>query len=493
MNLTEKTETLDLFPNTKDLSDENLVLLKKPANPDPVAETKWNECLIVIKDNTSEQAYNTWFKPVQAIRYQDNLLTVQVPSHFFSEWIDAHYSDLVKSTLKRVFGEVVRLQYEVVVDSTLEIEETKATMKIPAFKFQNQAHQTNKQVENADFNTGLNPKYNLENFVVGDSNQLANSAAMAVAKNPGGTNFNPLFVFANSGLGKTHLIQAIGNYIHQEKPRTKVFYTNAELFTSDYVTSVQHNKTSEFIKFFREIDVLIIDDIQFLASREKTQDHFFHIFNDLHQKNKQIVIASDKSPKELMSIDERLISRFQWGLNVDIQKPDLETKMAILMKKAANEGLELPLDVAEYIASNVSSSIRELEGALIKLVAIHTLQNRNIDITLAKDAVALVSRQEPKQLTIDDIKLTVSEYLKIPIDQMESQSRKHEIALSRQMSMYLAKQLTQLSLKSIGAAFSGRDHSTVLHSCTTIENYLVTDKKVKASYEYLLKTLKGNN
>ncbi len=493
MNLTEKIETLDLFPTSNTISDENMILLKKPANSDPIAESKWNECLIVIKDNTSEQAFNTWFKPVQAIRYQDNLLTVQVPSHFFSEWIDAHYSDLVKSTMKRVFGEVVRLQYEVIVDSTLEIEETKGTMKIPAFRFQNQAHQTNMQNENIDFNTGLNPKYNLENFVVGDSNQLANSAAMAIAKNPGGTNFNPLFVFANSGLGKTHLIQAIGNYIHQEKPRTKVFYTNAELFTSDYVTSVQHNKTSEFIKFFREIDVLILDDIQFLAGREKTQDHFFHIFNDLHQKNKQIIIASDKSPKELISIDERLISRFQWGLNVDIQKPDLETKMAILMKKAANEGLELPLDVAEYIASNVSSSIRELEGALIKLIAIHTLQNRTIDIHLAKDAVALISKQEPKQLTIDDIKLTVSEYLKIPIDQMESQSRKHEIALSRQMSMYLAKQLTQLSLKSIGSAFSGRDHSTVLHSCTTIENYLVTDKKVKASYEYLLKTLKGNS
>ncbi|MCX6146534.1 MAG: chromosomal replication initiator protein DnaA [Candidatus Kapabacteria bacterium] len=493
MNLVENSETLDLFPNTKDLSNDNLLILKKPINSDPIAESKWNECLVIIKDNTSEQAFNTWFKPVQALRYKEDLLTVQVPSHFFSEWIDTHYSDLVKSTMKRVFGEIVRLQYDVLIDSNPEVEESQSTMKIPAFKFQSQAHHTNKQAENIDFNTGLNPKYNLSNFVIGDSNQLAFSAATAVAKNPGGTNFNPLFVFGNSGLGKTHLLQAIGNFIHQEKSRTKVFYTNAELFTSEYVNSVQHGKTSEFIKFYREIDVLIIDDIQFLANREKTQDNFFHIFNDLHQKNKQIVVASDKSPKELVSIDERLISRFQWGLNVDIQKPDLETRMAILMKKAANEGLELPLDVAEYIASNISSSIRELEGALIKLIAIHTLQNRNIDIHAAKDAVTLIAKQEPKHLTIEDIKLTVSEYLKIPIDQMESQSRKHEIALSRQMSMYLAKQLTQLSLKSIGAAFSGRDHSTVLHSCTTIENYLVTDKKVKASFEYLLKTLKGGN
>jgi chromosomal replication initiator protein len=345
---------------------------------------------------------------------------------------------------------------------------------------------TQQAEEEKDFPSFLTPRYTLDNFITGESNQFAASAAIAVSQNPGGTRFNPLFVYGDTGLGKTHLAQGIGNYIVQNNSRTRVVYTNSERFTMEFVNAIQNNKTNEFVNFYRNVDTLIVDDIQFFAGKEKTQDNFFHTFNALHQAGKQLVLTSDVSPKELKDVDERLISRFQWGLTVDIQAPDLEMRMAILQRKSEDEGIELPADIIEYIARNVTNSIRELEGTLIGLIAKNTLDRRELNLDLAKEVVLGNSGKEMKPLTIEDIKKFVSDYYKMPVELLESKTRKHEVALARQMAMYLAKQLTQNSLKSIGSSFGGRDHSTVLHSCQTIENYLETDKIVKNAFKTLL-------
>ena len=299
-----------------------------------------------------------------------------------------------------------------------------------------------------------------------------------------------MFIYSKTGLGKTHLIQAIGNEVIKKNPKLKVRYTSSDRFTMEFITSIQNNSVNDFVSFYRGVDVLIVDDIQFFSSKEKTQDNFFHTFNALHQSGKQIILASDKSPKELVGLDERLISRFQWGLTVDIQKPDLETRMAILQKKSLNEGIELPEDVLEYMAENVTSSVRELEGSLIGLIAKVTLDKKDISLDLAKEVVAGVAKLENREITMDDIKKTVSNFYNISINTIESKSRKHEIALARQMCMQISKKLTNLSLKSIGAHFGGRDHSTVLHSCRAIDNYLETDKKVKSDYERIVSEIK---
>ncbi|MER3329671.1 MAG: chromosomal replication initiator protein DnaA, partial [Candidatus Kapaibacterium sp.] len=319
----------------------------------------------------------------------------------------------------------INLQYEVVIkndsDDTLESR----TIRVPAFRNNsgsqgaiNFAEQNKKE----EFATGLNPRYHFDNFVVGDNNQLAFSAAEAIAKKPGGTSFNPLFIYSKTGLGKTHLIQAIGNEVIKKNPKMKVRYTSSDRFTMEFITSIQNNSVNDFVSFYRGVDVLIVDDIQFFSSKEKTQDNFFHTFNALHQSGKQIILASDKSPKELVGLDERLISRFQWGLSVDIQKPDLETRMAILQKKSLNEGIELPHDVLEYMAENVTSSIRELEGSLIGLIAKVTLDKKDISLELAKEVVAGVAKLENREITMDDIKKTVSNYYNISIEAIESKS-----------------------------------------------------------------------
>jgi len=481
-----------LFPekdSAKDISRDR----KSPTNRDEKAKLKWDECLEIIKDNLNEQAFSSWFEPIIPLRIEENNLIVQAPSQFFYEWIEEHYYDLLRNSLTRVMGSKINLQYEVVIkndsDDTLESR----TIRVPAFRNNsgsqgaiNFAEQNKKE----EFATGLNPRYHFENFVVGENNQLAYSAAEAIAKKPGGTSFNPLFIYSKTGLGKTHLIQAIGNEVIKKSPKMKVRYTSSDRFTMEFITSIQNNSVNDFVSFYRGVDVLIVDDIQFFSSKEKTQDNFFHTFNALHQSGKQIILASDKSPKELVGLDERLISRFQWGLSVDIQKPDLETRMAILQKKSLNEGIELPHDVLEYMAENVTSSVRELEGSLIGLIAKVTLDKKDISLELAKEVVAGVAKLENREITMDDIKKTVSNYYNISIDAIESKSRKHEIALSRQMCMQISKKLTNLSLKSIGAHFGGRDHSTVLHSCRAIDNYLETDKKVKSDYDKIVSEVK---
>ena len=491
------SETLPLFANTEaDLLVHNPDF-EKVVSKDSNAQSQWEKCLRILRDNVSSQVYNTWFTPIKPIRFYDNLLTVQVPSQFFYEWIEQHYYDLLQKTLWEIFGDKSRLQYEVVVDNSSETLD-KRTINIPAFQHEPVGKQASLSFaltanEKKEVLSFLNPRYSFDNFITGESNQLASSAAKAVAGNPGGTSFNPILIYGSAGMGKTHLVQAIGNFIKAERPNVKVLYSNSERFTMEFVQSIEEKKTAEFSNFYRDIDVLIIDDIQFFKGKEKTQDNFFHTFNALHQAGKQIILTSDVSPKELSGVEERLISRFQWGLNVDIQKPELETRMAILNKKATNEGIELPYDVIQYIAQNITGSIRELEGTLISLIAKHTLDRKEININLAKEVINGMTKKEDKEFTIEDIKEIVASYYNLSLDVIESKSRKHEIALARQMCMYLAKRFTNLSLKAIGSHFGGRDHSTVLHSCTAIDNYLDTDKRVRTVYEQFYKECKNRS
>ena len=480
-------ETLPLFANTEaDLLVHNPDFENVKVTDSNVA-AQWNKCLRILRDNVSSQVYNTWFSPLKPLRFHDNLLTIQVPSQFFFEWIEQHYYDLLQKSLLQIFGEKARLQYEVVVDNSSETLE-KRTINIPAFQHEPIGKQASLSFaltanEKKDTPSFLNQRYSFDNFITGESNQLASSAAKAVAGNPGGTSFNPILFYSTTGMGKTHLVQAIGNYIKAENRHAKVLYSNSERFTMEFVQAIEDKKTNEFTNFYRDIDVLILDDIQFFKGKEKTQDNFFHTFNALHQAGKQIILTSDVPPKELSGVEERLISRFQWGLNVDIQKPDLETRMAIINKKSKNEGLDLPYDVVEYIAQNITGSIRELEGTLISLIAKHTLDRKDVNIELAKEVIQGMTQVSNREFTIQNIKEIVSSYYNISTDIIESKSRKHEIALARQMCMYLAKRFTSLSLKAIGSHFGGRDHSTVLHSCTAIDNYLDTDKRVRAVYD----------
>lgn len=491
--MADQKDKFALFPD-KDSTKDKAKSRKSPLKRDEKAKLKWEECVEIIKDNINEQAYNSWFKPIVPLRIEGDNLIVQVPSQFLYEWIEEHYYDLLRNSLTRVLGSKVKLQYEVVIKKSDDDSLENRTIRVPAFRnssgSQGAINFAEQNKNEKEFLTGLNPRYHFDNFVVGDSNQLAYSAAEAISKKPGGTSFNPLFIYGKTGLGKTHLTQAIGNEIIKNNPKKKVRYTSSDKFTMEFISSIQNRTVNDFVEFYRGVDVLIVDDIQFFSSKEKTQDNFFHTFNALHQSGKQIILASDKPPKDLAGVDERLISRFQWGLTVDVQKPDLETRIAILQKKALNEGVELPDDVLEYIAENVTSSVRELEGSLIGLIAKVTLDKKDISIDLAREVVAGVAKMEKREITMDDIKKAVSNFYNIPIDVIESKSRKHEIALSRQMCMQISKKLTNLSLKSIGAHFGGRDHSTVLHSCRAIDNYLETDKFVKAEYDKIMSQLK---
>jgi chromosomal replication initiator protein len=334
--------------------------------------------------------------------------------------------------------------------------------------------------------SNLNPRYTFDNFIKGEGNQLARAAAGAISDNPGGTSFNPLFLYGGVGLGKTHLIQAIGNQIVKNFPEKKIIYLSSDIFTVEFVESIQSNKVNEFSNFYRSMDVLIIDDIQFLIGKEKTQDLFFHIFNTLHQSRKQIILSSDKPPKDLKGLDERLISRFQWGLTADIQPPELETRIAILNRKAETYGMDVSNEILEYIASNITSNIRELEGCLIKLLANVSLNSKEITFELAKKTVKeIATDRKTTNINIETITKLVCEHMGVAENKIRDKTRKKEIVIARQLAMFLSKELTKSSLKTIGLHFGGRDHSTVIHACNAIEDYKTKDDSFNRIIEAL--------
>ena len=480
---------------------ESVMLLPSQANQIPddqfLAKLTWERCLTIIKDQVSSLSYKTWFQPILPVRLNEKDLTVQVPSQFFYDWLEEHYNALIRSTIVSVLGESGKLFYfvaseepmstqqaEPVLDPVPSITDTSRTPFAPHVSFRTENLQS--------IRNNLNPRYLFDNFIKGDCNQLARAAALAVANNPGGTSFNPLVFYGGTGLGKTHLMHALGNHAALNGKAKRIAYISSEKFTVDFIESVQEDKVTEFSSFYRSMDLLIVDDIQFFAGKEKTQDNFFHTFNTLYQLGKQIVLSSDVPPKEMQGLDERLISRFQCGLTADVQPPDLETRIAILQKKSEENALELPPIVIDFIAANVTKNIRELEGCLISILARASLENREIDIDLAKDVLRVVVNDIRTPLTIEQIQKVVCEYFDIPVDLIRAKTRKQEVVLARQIAMYIAKEMTNSSLKTIGIHFGGRDHSTVIHACQAVEEFLKTNNKQKQHIDQIRRTIEIN-
>jgi len=450
----------------------NLELIQKTENLD--ANSAWKKCLTIIKENVTLMTYNTWFLPIRPVSLDQNTLKVQLPNPFFWEWIDEHFSTIVKKTIYDVLGPNGKLSYIIADEKEIKEEDlfnsanTSNPVIIKTVETKKPSHETN-----------LNPRYKFENFIKGEGNQLARAAAGAISDNPGGTSFNPFFVYGGVGLGKTHLIQSIGNSIVEKFPGKKVIYLSTDSFTVEFVEAIQANRVNEFSGFYRNMDVLIIDDIQFITGKEKTQDLFFHIFNTLHQSRKQIILSSDKPPKELKGLDERLISRFQWGLSADIQPPELEMRIAILKNKAEDYGMMISTEILEYLANNITSNIRELEGSLIKLLASASLNSKEITLDLAKRTVKEIATDRKINITIDDISKIICTQLNIPENKIREKTRKKEIVLARQLAMYFSKELTKNSLKTIGLHFGGRDHSTVIHACNNVEQMHKSDTSMR--------------
>lgn len=440
----------------------------------------WEECLKIIKNNVTPMTFNTWFLPIKPLELNHKTLIVQLPGNFFWEWITGHYNSLINKTIKEILGNNGELKFVISENPDFEDEKTNS---VPEVKLKPTQAEAIKKINHHENN--LNSKYLFDNFIKGEGNQLARAAAFAISENPGNNSFNPFFVYGGVGLGKTHLIQAIGNKISETYPEKKIIYLSSDIFTVEFVDAIQSSKVNEFTSFYKSMDVLIIDDIQFLIGKEKTQDLFFHIFNTLHQANKQIILSSDKPPKDLKGMDDRLISRFNWGLTADIQPPDLETRIAILTKKADSFGMNVSPLIIEYIANHITSNIRELEGCLIKLLANVSLNSKEIEIDYVKKIVKEISTSKKVNISIDLITKISCEYLSVDENKVRDKTRKQEVVNARQISMYLSKELTKSSLKTIGLHFGGRDHSTVIHACSTIEENISINKNFKETIDII--------
>ncbi len=429
----------------------------------------WQQILMLVKEHINPNSFITWFKPIKPVKIEDHSLTIQVPSQFFYEWLEQHYSSIINHALMQVLGPDHKLVYSVVMDSSAQ------TVQLPSLR-KNAGPESNGR-------DNLNERYNFDCFIEGECNKFAKAASLAVAQAPGKTTFNPLVVYGGVGLGKTHLIHAIGNFAKYNTASKRVLYVDSERFAQDFISAIQNNKTTEFSGTYRNVDILLVDDIQFFGNKERTQEQFFHTFNTLHQKGKQLVLSSDRPPKELQGIEERLISRFQWGLVVDIQAPDFETRQAILQRKAEENGIELPGDIFSFIATHITANIRELEGALIRLLAHSSLNGEDITLELAKKLLKDVCVPKSKAISIESIQKMTSEYFDFPDDMLRAKTRKQEIAQARQIAMYLCKSLTDNSLKTIGLHFGGRDHSTVIHAVNSTQEMMQQDKKVRTAVE----------
>ncbi|GAL80113.1 chromosomal replication initiator protein DnaA [Algibacter lectus] len=470
------------------------------------AQTVWNNCLEFIKDNIQPQAYKTWFEPIIAVKLTDNALSIQVPSKFFYEWLEEHYVKILKVSLTKELGEKAKLVYIIKMENTYGNKQP-FTERIPSSNRSGLKSQdvdiplNNKNPElrnpfvipgirNVKIESQLNPNYSFENFLEGDSNRLARSAGLAVAAKPGGTSFNPLLIFGGVGLGKTHLAHAIGVDIKDKYPEKTVLYISAEKFTQQYIDSVKKNNRNDFIHFYQIIDVLIIDDVQFLTGKTGTQDVFFHIFNHLHQNGKQVILTSDKAPVDMQDIEQRLLSRFKWGgLSAELQHPDFETRVSILKNKLYRDGVEMPEDIIDYVAKNIKTNVRELEGAIISLIAQSSFNKKEITIDLARTIVEKFVKNTKREVSIDYIQKVVSDYFQMDIDTLQSKTRKRHIVQARQLAMFFAKKLTKASLASIGSQIGKRDHATVLHACKTVDNLSSTDKQFKKYVEDISKKL----
>jgi len=469
------------------------------------AASIWNNCLIFIGDNIQPQAYKTWFEPIIPVKLSENVLSIQVPSKFFYEWLEEHYVKLLKTSLQRELGNDARLVYSIRMENTFG-NKTPFTENIPSnnrsgLQPQNVNAPLNSYagelknpfvipgIKNLQIESQLNPNYNFDNFLEGDSNRLGRSAALAVSSKPGGTSFNPLLIFGGVGLGKTHLAHAIGVEIKEKHQDKTVLYISAEKFTQQYIEAVKKNTRNDFIHFYQLLDVLIIDDVQFLSGKTGTQDVFFHIFNHLHQNGKQVILTSDKAPVDMQDIEQRLLSRFKWGLSAELQLPNYETRISILKNKLYRDGVSIEEDIIEYVAKNIKTNIRELEGAIISLIAQSSFNKAEITIELAQEVVMKFVKNTKREVSIDYIQKVVSDYFQMDIETLQSKTRRRHIVQARQLAMYFAKKFTKASLASIGNQIGKRDHATVLHACKTVDNLSFTDKQFRKYVEDLRQKL----
>jgi|TARA_B100000768_G_scaffold61113_1_gene59190 chromosomal replication initiator protein len=469
------------------------------------AQSVWENCLEFIKDNIQPQAYKTWFEPITAVKLDNHALSIEVPSKFFYEWLEEHYVKILKVALTKELGNNAKLVYIIKMENTYGNKQP-FTEKIPS---SNRAAIYSQQVDiplknknpelknpfvipgirNVKIESQLNPIYTFDNFLEGDSNRLARNASIAVANKPGGTSFNPLLIFGGVGLGKTHLAHAIGVDIKDKYPEKTVLYISAEKFTQQYIESVKKNNRNDFIHFYQIIDILIIDDVQFLSGKSGTQDVFFHIFNHLHQNGKQVILTSDKAPVDMQDIEQRLLSRFKWGLSAELQNPDFETRVSIVKNKLYRDGVEMPEEIIEYLAKHITTNVRELEGAIISLIAQSSFNKKEITLSLAKDIVEKFVKNTKREVSIDYIQKVVSDYFQMDVDTLQSKTRKRHIVQARQLAMFFAKKFTKASLASIGSQIGKRDHATVLHACKTVDNLSTTDKQFRKYVEDLTKKL----
>ena len=460
----------------------------------------WNKCLDFIKDNIDEVAFETWFKPLVPIDFKDNILKIQVPSKFFYEWIEEHYLQLLKVALTKYVGADAKLIYSIKM-SAEPVKNGRHLIDVPSSnrpRVETRNKKTTKNfvpeiknpfafpgIKKIHIDSQLNPNYSFDNFVEGDSNRLARNAAMAVAKKPGGTSFNPLLIYGDVGLGKTHLANAIGVEVKSRFPDKTVLYVSTEKFIQQYTTATQRNNRNDFIHFYQMIDVLIVDDIQFLSGKPGTQDVFFHIFNHLHQNKKQIVLTADKTPVDMQDIEQRLLSRFKWGLSAELQKPDYETRKKVILNKLYADGVKLPDNVIEFIARRIKTNIRELEGIIISLIAHASFDHREINLELTKEIIQNYVKQTKKIYSINMIMEIVAKYFNIDVNEIQSKSRKRDIVQARQFAMYFAKKITNKPYAMIGKDIGNRNHATVLHACRTIDNLKKIDRDFNKYYKDL--------
>ncbi|TNJ62082.1 chromosomal replication initiator protein DnaA [Paenibacillus hemerocallicola] len=429
----------------------------------------WQQVLSVIQTKLSKPSFDTWLKSTKASVFTETQLIVCAPTNFAREWLESRYKKMIAKTVLDYLGREVEVQF-VLQDTEAPPAKTAQSIAVPQ-----PVKQSPIQEDGSIYNT-LNPKYTFDTFVIGSGNRFAHAASLAVAEAPAKT-YNPLFLYGGVGLGKTHLMHAIGNYVLEHNPDARVLYISSEKFTNEFINAVRDNRGEDFRNKYRKIDVLLIDDIQFLAGKEGTQEEFFHTFNALHEERKQIIISSDRLPKEIPTLEDRLRSRFEWGLNTDIQPPDLETRIAILRKKAKAENLDIPNEAMIYIANQIDTNIRELEGALIRVVAYSSLINQDITTHLAAEALKdIIPSSRPKIITIHDIQQRVGEFYNLKLDDFKARKRTKAVAFPRQVAMYLSRELTDYSLPKIGEAFGGRDHTTVIHAHEKIATALQQDQ-----------------
>ena len=442
----------------------------------------WSETLEKLKTKISDQNIQTWINPIKPVKISGETLTLEVPNKFIKNWVKDNYKKLLEDTL----SDTGTINYKIEIKTNEKLKELNKNSKKTGEKKPLTNNLIEKKEEQILLN--INSKYTFENFVSGPSNQFAHAAALAVSSNPA-TTYNPLFIYGGVGLGKTHLINAIGNEIYKSNKNTKICYYSSEKFTNELINSLRHAKMEEFRNKFRSIDILLIDDIQFIAGKKSTQEEFFHTFNALYESHKQIVVTSDKFPKEIPDLEERLRSRFEWGLIADIQAPDTETKQAILKMKADQNNINLPEDVVYFLANSISNNVRELEGYLIRIGAFSSLTSTPINIDMAKKVLKNILIENSREITVEKIQKKVAEYFQIKVSDIKSSKRLKSIVFPRQVAMYICRNLTNLSYPEIGTKFGGKDHSTIIHAIKKIEKNMQEDIKIKNIIEKLIDNL----